>query len=161
MSIKNASLENDHNYMCLALEEAKFAASRDEVPIGAILVDPASGKIIARNGNRTIEMNDPTAHAEVLVIREACEKQNSQRIPEYDLYVTLEPCTMCASAISFARIGRVIYGAPDIKGGGIDNGVKFFEQPTCHHKIEIASGIMADECGKILKDFFKAKRQLL
>ena len=155
------SLENDHNYMCLALEEAKFAAGRNEVPIGAILVDSTSGAIIARNGNRTIEMNDPTAHAEVMVIREGCKNMQSQRIPEYDLYVTLEPCTMCASAISFARIRRVIYGAPDIKGGGIDNGVKFFEQPTCHHKIEITSGIMADECGQVLKKFFKAKRQLL
>jgi tRNA(Arg) A34 adenosine deaminase TadA len=152
------SLENDHNYMRAAMEEAKLAYQRDEVPIGAVLVDPENGKIITSNGNRTIEMSDPTAHAEVLVIREACKKQNSQRIPTYDLYVTLEPCTMCAATISFARIRRIIYGAPDVKGGGIDNGVKFFKQSTCHHKIEITSGIMADECVQILKKYFKSKR---
>ena len=151
-------LKDDHSYMRAAMEEAKLAAERDEVPIGAVLVNPENGNIIARNGNRTIEMNDPTAHAEILVIREACEKQNSQRIPAYDLYVTLEPCTMCAAAIGFARIRRIIYGALDPKGGGIDHGVTFFEQPTCHHKIEITGGIMADECGSILKKYFKAKR---
>jgi tRNA(Arg) A34 adenosine deaminase TadA len=151
-------LKDDHSYMRAAMEEAKLAAERDEVPIGAVLVDSTSGNIIARNGNRTIEMSDPTAHAEILVIREVCENNKSQRIPAYDLYVTLEPCTMCAAAIGFARIKRIIYGAPDAKGGGINHGAKFFEQPTCHHKIEVTSGIMAEECGQILKDYFKSKR---
>lgn len=152
------SVKDDHSYMCAAMEEAKYAAARDEVPIGAILVDSASGEIVARHGNRTIELSDPTAHAEILVIRELCEKLKSQRIPTYDLYVTLEPCTMCAAAIAFARIRRLIYGAPDIKGGGVAHGAKFFDQPTCHHKIDITGDVMAEECGQVLKDYFKAKR---
>lgn len=141
-----------------ALEEAKQAASREEVPIGALVVDPETGKIIARNGNRTREYDDPTAHAEILVIREACEKAGAQRIPEFDLYVTLEPCAMCTAAISFARIRRVIFGAPDPKGGGILHGGKFYEQPTCHHKPTVVQGILTEECGQILKDFFKNRR---
>lgn len=152
------NISDDHSYMRAALEEANFAAARDEVPIGAVIVDPSTGAIIARNGNRTIELSDPTAHAEVMVIREACQETATQRIPEFDLYVTLEPCTMCAGAISFARIRRLIYGAPDKKGGGIAHGAKFFDQSTCHHKIEITPDIMSDECGQILKDYFKAKR---
>jgi len=138
------------------MEEAHLAAKRDEVPIGAVLVK--DGEVIARNSNRTIELNDPTAHAEVLCIREACAQAGVQRIPEYDLYVTLEPCTMCAGAIAFARIKRLIIGASDAKGGGVLHGAKFFDQPTCHHKIEIEHGLMADECGQILKDYFKGKR---
>lgn len=153
------TMKDDHTYMAYALEEAESAATRDEVPIGAVLVDCDSGDIVARNGNRTIEHNDPTAHAEILVIRALCQKLNNQRIPNYDLYVTLEPCTMCAAAISFARIRRIIYGAVDKKGGGVEHGAKFFEQPTCHHKIQITGGVMATECGQILKDYFKAKRQ--
>jgi len=148
--------ENDHSFMCVAMEEAHLAANRDEVPIGAVLVK--DGEIIARNGNRTIELSDPTAHAEVLCIRESCEKVGAQRIPEFDLYVTLEPCTMCAGAIAFARIKRLIIGASDPKGGGVLHGAKFFDQPTCHHKIEIQHGLMDDECGQILKDYFKGKR---
>lgn len=144
-----------------ALIEAKKAAERDEVPIGAIIVDPATGDIIARAGNRTRELNDPTAHAEVLAIREACAHAGTQRIPEYDLYVTLEPCTMCAGAISFARIRKVIIAADDAKGGGVLNGVKFYEQPTCHHRPEVSSGLMADEGGQILKDYFKGKRKMI
>lgn len=151
-------LKDDHSYMQAALEEARLAAKRDEVPIGAVLVDSSSGEIVARNGNRTIELSDPTAHAEVLVIREMCKQVGQQRIPNYDLYVTLEPCTMCAGAISFARIRRLIYGAPDQKGGSVHHGAKFFEQPTCHHKIKITDGIMSGECGQILKDYFKGKR---
>ncbi len=108
-----------------ALKEAKAAEARDEVPIGACVVDPATGEVIARAGNRTRELNDPTAHAEILALREACNKANSQRIPNLELYVTLEPCTMCAAAISFARIKRVIIAAPDPKGGGIMHGAKF------------------------------------
>ncbi len=160
MSLKDdLSLKNDHSYMRAALEEARLAAARDEVPIGAVIVDPATGEIIARNGNRTIEKSDPTAHAEIMVIRAACDKMGKQRIPDFDLYVTLEPCTMCAGAIAFARIRRLIYGVPDSKGGGIAHGAKFFEQNTCHHKIEITNGIAAEECGQILKDYFKEKRK--
>ena len=144
--------------MTLALEEAKAAATREEVPIGAVLVHAETREIAARNGNRTREFNDPTAHAEILVIREVCQQEGAQRIPDYDLYVSLEPCAMCAAAISFARIRRVVYGAPDPKGGGIDHGGKFYEQPTCHHKPAVTSGVMAEECGQILRDFFKDKR---
>jgi len=146
------------DYMRIALEEARSAQERDEVPIGAVLVHVPSGEIIARNGNRTIERSDPTAHAEILVIREACEKAGAQRIPECDLYVTLEPCAMCAAAISFARIGKVYFGAQDPKGGAILHGPKFFALPTCHHRPETADGLFAEECGKILKDFFAGKR---
>ena len=152
-------METNTTLMQAALEEAFLAEKRDEVPIGAIIVNPDNGEIIARNGNRTRELNDPTAHAEILVIREACEKLGAQRIPGLDLYVTLEPCTMCTTAISFARIRRVVIGADDPKGGGTLHGAKFYEQPTCHHKPEIVSGILAKECGQILKDFFKSKRK--
>lgn len=152
------TIKHDHTYMKAAMEEAKLAASRDEVPIGAVLVDCRSGEIVARNGNRTIELTDPTAHAEILVIREQCQKTGKQRIPEYDLYVTLEPCTMCAAAISYARIRRLVMGASDKKGGGILHGAKFFDQPTCHHKIEITRNIMTDECSQILKEYFQNKR---
>ena len=152
------SIQDDHSHMQAAMEEARLAEERDEVPIGAVLVDSRNGEIVARNGNRTIELADPTAHAEILVIREICEKIGKQRIPDYNLYVTLEPCTMCAAAISFARIRRLVYGTPDLKGGAVESGIKFFEQQTCHHKIEIQKGIMAEECGNILKNYFKNKR---
>jgi len=151
-------MENDHIFMKAALEEAIAAGERDEVPIGAVLVDPLSSQIVARAGNRTREMHDPSAHAEILCIRELCRKSGTLRIPGYDLYVTLEPCAMCAAAISFARLNRVIYGAPDAKGGGIDHGGKFYTQPTCHHRPEVTGGVMAEECGQILKEFFKSKR---
>lgn len=149
---------DDEFYMREALREAESAAERDEVPIGAVLVDTQTGEIIARNGNRTIELNDPTAHAEILVIRDVCTQKNAQRIPECDLYVTLEPCTMCAAAISFSRVRKLIYGAVDAKGGAIESGVQFFKQQTCHHKIEVISGIRQEECSSLLKSFFKAKR---
>jgi tRNA(adenine34) deaminase len=143
--------------MELALEEARRAAARDEVPIGAVLVHTATGEIAAANGNRTLELKDPTAHAEILVIRQVCNEENAQRIPEYDLYVTLEPCAMCAAAISFARIRRVVFGALDAKGGGILHGGKFYGQPTCHHRPEILH-LDTPEAGQILKDYFKTKR---
>ncbi|MBI1300718.1 MAG: nucleoside deaminase [Alphaproteobacteria bacterium] len=143
--------------MQLALEEAKRAGERDEVPIGAVIIDE-NGEILARNGNRTRELNDPSAHAEILVIREACEKAGAQRIPNTTLYVSLEPCAMCAAAISFARIGRVVLGADDPKGGGILHGGKFYDQPTCHHRPDVAHGLIAEECGEILRDFFRSKR---
>lgn len=144
--------------MRAALEEAKQAASRGEVPIGAVLVQKETNEIIASAGNRTRELNDPTGHAEILAIRQACEIQGAQRVPNTILYVSLEPCTMCAAAISFARIEKVIIGADDPKGGGVLHGAKFYEQPTCHSRPEIMHGLLADECGQILRDFFKSKR---
>ncbi len=152
------TVESDNTYMMLALEEAHLAQMRDEVPIGAIVVDSTTGDVIARAGNRTIELSDPTAHAEVLAIREACQKAKSQRIPTYDLYVTLEPCTMCAGAISFARIRKLVFAASDKKGGAVESGTRFFEQPSCHHKIKIVSGIEAEKSSALLKSYFKAKR---
>ncbi len=144
--------------MRLALEEAKKAYERDEVPIGAVLVHADTGQIIAKDSNRTRELSDPTAHAEILAIRSGCSIDSKQRVPDYNLYVTLEPCTMCAASISFARIRKIIFGASDPKGGGILHGAKFYEQPTCHHRPEIAHGLMEEECGQILREFFKSKR---
>jgi len=144
--------------MIAALEEAKAAAGREEVPIGAVIVDPVSGDTVARAGNRTRQLNDPCAHAEILAIRAACEKAGAQRIPELDLYVTLEPCAMCVAAISFARIRRLVFGAPDPKGGGVLHGGEFFEQDTCHHRPQVEHGLLAEECGAILRDFFRARR---
>lgn len=143
--------------MRAALEEAKDASLRDEVPIGAIIVD-SDGEIIARAGNETRALNDPSAHAEILAIRRACQKAGAQRIPGTTLYVTLEPCAMCAAALSFARISRIVFGASDVKGGGVLHGGEFYTQSTCHHKPEIEHGLMEQECGQILKDFFKDKR---
>ncbi len=151
--------DKDYTYMRAALEEAEKAKMQDEVPIGAVLVDIESGDIAARAGNATITNADPTAHAEILAIRAVCDKEQSQRIPRYDLYVTLEPCTMCAAAISFARIRRIVFGAPDAKGGGVAHGSRFYNQPTCHHKPDVTGGIMEEECAQILKDFFKSKRE--
>lgn len=148
--------ESDDYYMALALAEARKAADRAEVPIGAVLVHRHTG-VIFSGGNNTITAADPTAHAEIEVIRRACQHEKAQRIPEYDLYVTLEPCAMCAAAISFARIRRVVFGAPDPKGGGIVHGGRFYEQPTCHHRPEV-SLLATEACGIILKDFFAARR---
>jgi tRNA(adenine34) deaminase len=153
-------MDTDLTYMQAALEEAKKAAALDEVPIGAVLVNIKTGQIEAAHGNRTRSMNDPTAHAEILCIREACSFNQAQRIPDYDLFVTLEPCAMCAAALSFARVRRVVFAASDPKGGGVLHGGKFYEQPTCHHRPEIVSGVLAEECGTILKEFFKAKRSI-
>ncbi len=144
--------------MALALEQARLAGMRDEVPIGAILVDSVTGDVVAHTGNRTIELSDPTAHAEILAIREGCKNAGSQRLPHCDLYVTLEPCAMCAGAISFARIRRVIFAASDPKGGGVLHGGQFYAQPTCHHRPIVAHGIQAEESGIILRNFFKARR---
>jgi tRNA(Arg) A34 adenosine deaminase TadA len=145
-------------YMDIALEEARAADGRGEVPVGAVLVDGGSGEVVARAGNRTEELADPTAHAEMLVIREAAAKGGAPRLAECDLYVTLEPCAMCAAAISFARIRRVYYGAEDPKGGGVDHGPRFFEQPTCHHRPEVYGGIAAREAGFLLRNFFQKRR---
>ena len=144
--------------MRAALEEAKRAYDRDEVPIGAVLVQKDTNEIIASASNRTRELNDPSAHAEMLTIRKACDLQGAQRIPNTKLYVSLEPCTMCAAAISFARIDEIIVGADDPKGGGVIHGAKFYEQPTCHWKPAVKHGLLAEECGQILRDFFRSKR---
>lgn len=143
--------------MRAAMEEAKRAEENDEVPIGAIIVNE-NAEIIAKAGNKTRTLHDPTAHAEILAIRMACEHAGAQRIPETTLYVTLEPCAMCAAAISFSRIKRVVFAAPDAKGGGVIHGGKLYEQPTCHHKPTVEHGLFTQECGQILKDFFKSKR---
>ena len=142
--------------MDIALQEAEAAAARGEVPVGAVLV--CNGEVIARDGNRTLELNDPTGHAEILVIRQACQQFESQRLPDCDLYVTLEPCAMCAAAISFARIRRLYFGAEDVKGGAVQNGSRFFEQATCHHRPDWYSGISEQAAAKLLQEFFGAKR---
>lgn len=144
--------------MQVALSQARAAAARGEVPVGAVIVEPTSGEIIAAAGNRTRELNDPTAHAEVLAIREACTKREAERLPGLDLYVTLEPCPMCATTISFARIRRLYYGASDPKSGGVAQGPRIFSHPTCHHAPEVYDGIAEDEAAELLKDFFQAKR---
>ena len=144
-------------FIILALEEAEKAASQfDEVPIGAVLVK--DGDILAKAGNRTRTLNDPSAHAEMLVLREAAQKLGNYRLNGCDLYVTLEPCTMCAGAISHARIKTLIFGAEDEKGGAVTNGVQFFDSPTCHHKPDIISGIEQKACSALLTNFFKQRR---
>lgn len=144
-------------FMELALKEAEAAGKRGEVPIGAILVS-GKGEILTQNGNRTEELNDPTAHAEMLVIRTAAQKRGEPRLPDCDLYVSLEPCAMCAAAISFARLRRVYFAAYDPKGGAIDHGPRFFAQPTCHHKPEVIGGLEEKRAGEMLKFFFGGKR---
>jgi cytosine deaminase len=148
----------DEQFMSLALDQAKAAEQRSEVPIGAVIVDSETGEVLAADGNRTRELNDITAHAEVLVIRQAAQKLGVPRLTTCTLYVTLEPCPMCAQAISFARVQRLIYGASDPKGGGVDTGPKIFTQPTCFHRPALTAGVLADPCGDILRTFFKARR---
>lgn len=143
--------------MEIALEEAADASARGEVPVGAALY-ARDGTLLARFGNEIIARNDPTAHAEILCIREACRLLGSERLPDTDLYVTLEPCTMCASAISLARIGRVYFGAYDPKGGGIEHGACFFHQPTCHHAPEVYGGFEEARAADLLKTFFQKRR---
>jgi tRNA(adenine34) deaminase len=147
---------NTNHFMELALAEARSAGARGEVPVGAVLV--LDNAVVAKAGNRTRELNDITAHAEIAVIRMACEALGQERLTGADLYVTLEPCTMCAAAISFARIRRLYYGAEDPKGGGVDNGVRFYRQPTCHHTPEVYSGIAERDAANILREFFQQKR---
>lgn len=146
----------NNGYMDLALEEAQAAADRGEVPVGAVIV--RDGVVLARAGNRTRELNDVTAHAEILAIRQAAETLGSERLPDADLYVTLEPCTMCAAAISFARLRRLYFGTEDEKGGAVTSGVRFFNQPTCHHGPEIYPDIASHDSMKLLKSFFKDRR---
>lgn len=146
-----------NTYMEQALSEARAAAKRGEVPVGAVLVDP-DGVVVAAAGNQTRAQNDPTAHAEMLVIREGCAKARSERLSGYALYVTLEPCAMCAAAISAARIARVYYGAADEKSGGVAHGARVFSHPQCHHVPEVYDGIAAAEAEAILRGFFTARR---
>lgn len=146
------------SFMDVALEEARAAGARGEVPVGAVVVSPA-GAVVARAGNRTRELSDPTAHAEVLAIRAACAAAGSERLSGHDLYVTLEPCPMCAAAISAARIGRLYYGAADPKSGGVAVGARVFAHPQCHHVPEVYDGIGAEEAEGLLKAFFAERRQ--
>ncbi len=144
--------------MALALQEAEQAAARGEVPVGAVLVDGASGAVLAQAGNRTEAACDPTAHAEMLIIRAAAAKAGAPRLPGADLFVTLEPCAMCAAAISFARIRRLYFGAYDPKGGGVEHGARFFEQDTCHHAPEVIGGVEESRAAMLLREFFAARR---
>lgn len=154
---KYSTINKSQSPMQIAMEEARAAGTRGEVPIGAVITH--KNQIIARAGNRTREMNDPTAHAEVLAIRMACEVLQNERLGECDLYVTLEPCAMCAAAISFARIRRLYYASSDPKGGGVEYGPRFYSQPTCHHAPDVYSGIGEADATALLRDFFKEKRK--
>ena len=145
-------------FMDLALAEAEAAGARGEVPVGAVLVDGASGAILARAGNRVEALKDPTAHAEMIVIREAAAAAGLKRLEGADLYVTLEPCAMCAAAISFARLRRLYFGAGDPKGGAVEHGPRFFAQPTCHHRPEVYGGIGERQAGELLRAFFRERR---
>ena len=144
--------------MALALAEARAAAALGEVPVGAVIVDPASGAVVARAGNRTRTRDDPTAHAEMLAIRAACAALGAERLAGLDLYVTLEPCPMCAGAIAAARLRRLYYGAADPKSGGVAQGPRVFSHPTCHHVPEIYDGIGGAEASALLSGFFAARR---
>jgi tRNA(Arg) A34 adenosine deaminase TadA len=146
------------SHMELALAEARAAAARGEVPVGAVIVS-AAGQVLAQAGNRTRELNDPTAHAEVAAIRAACAALKSERLPDCDLYVTLEPCPMCAAALSFARIRRLYFGALDPKGGAVESGPRLFNQAVCHHAPEVYGGLAASEAGALLRAFFAARRE--
>jgi tRNA(adenine34) deaminase len=144
------------SFMDMALEEARAAQARGEVPVGCVIV--RGSEVIVRAGNRTMADRDPTAHAELLALRAAAATIGSERLSGCDLYVTLEPCAMCAAAMSFARIRRLYYGAADPKGGAVDNGVRFFSAPTCHHRPEVYGGVNESDAAVLLKDFFAARR---
>ena len=144
------------SFMAMALDEARAAGARGEVPVGCVIV--RDGAVVTRAGNRTLADRDPTAHAEIIAIRAAAASLGSERLDACDLYVTLEPCAMCAGAVAFARIRRLYYGAADPKGGAVDNGVKFFASPTCHHRPEVYGGLAEAEAGALLKEFFRERR---
>ena len=144
------------SFMAMALDEARAAGARGEVPVGCVIV--RNGAVIAQAGNRTLADRDPTAHCEMVAIRAAAQALGCERLGDCDLHVTLEPCTMCAGAISFARIRRLYYGAPDPKGGAVDNGVRFFASPNCHHRPEVYAGIGEAEASALLKGFFRERR---
>jgi tRNA(adenine34) deaminase len=145
-------------HMQAALDEARAAFARAETPVGAVIVDPARDRIVARAGNRTRELRDPTAHAELLAIREACATMGSERLTGLDLYVTLEPCAMCAAAISAARIARLLYGASDPKSGGVEHGARVFAHAQAHHKPEVFGGVAEREAAALLRAFFSERR---
>ena len=144
--------------MARALREAEAAAARGEVPVGAVIVERATEVVVAAAGNRIVELKDPTAHAELIAIREACRVKGSERLIGCDLHVTLEPCAMCAQAIAFARIDRLYFGASDPKGGGVEHGARIFAQPTCHHRPEVYGGINEQAAANLLRSFFAARR---
>jgi tRNA(adenine34) deaminase len=148
----------DANHMARALDEARAAAEYGDVPVGAVVVDSVSGAVLAAAGNRVEADRDPTAHAELLAIRAASRAVGAPRLPACDLYVTLEPCAMCAQAIAFARIRRLVFGAYDPKGGGVEHGPRIFTQPTCHHAPEVIGGLEEGACGELLKAFFAGRR---
>ena len=148
----------DERYMELAITEAEAAAGRGEVPVGAVVVEASSGRVLARAGNRVEADSDPAGHAELLALRAAAAAIGAPRLPDCDLYVTLEPCAMCAQAISFARIRRLYFGAYDAKGGGVEHGARIFEQPTCHHAPEVVGGLEEGRCSALLQDFFAERR---
>ena len=145
--------------MRIALAQAQAAAEAGEVPVGAVILDPATGKVVAQAANAPISGHDPTAHAEVRALRAAGAFLGTYRLTGLTMVVTLEPCAMCAGAISHARIGRLVYGAEDPKGGAVLNGPRWFEQPTCHWRPEVTGGVLADDCGEILRAFFRARRR--
>lgn len=153
-----AGTTKEPTLMDRALEQARAAAAAGEVPVGAVLVEAATGRILAVTRNRIEELKDPTAHAEILAIRAGAAALGSPRLAGCDLYVTLEPCPMCAAAIAFARLRRVYYGAGDPKGGAVDHGVRLFDQPTCHHRPEVYGGIGETEAAGLLREFFQARR---
>ena len=155
--IKRKDMENGMtSFMDMALDEARAAALAGEVPVGCVIV--RDGKVVARAGNRTLRDRDPTAHAELLAIRQVASTLGSERLIDCDLHVTLEPCTMCAGAMSFARIRRLYFGALDPKGGAVESGVRFFASPTCHHRPEVYGGIGESDAAALLQGFFKARR---
>lgn len=145
--------------MRIALEKAQAAANAGEAPIGAVVADPATGEVVAAAGNAPIGLHDPTAHAEILALREAARIKGNYRLTGLTLYVTLEPCAMCAGAISHARIGRVVWGADDPKGGGVVHGARVFDQPTCHWRPTVQGGLLAEESADLLRGFFRARRK--
>ncbi len=149
---------SDADFMGLAFRQAEAAVARDEVPIGAVLVESTTGQVLAADHNRVEERHDPTAHAEMLVIRAVSTGRKEKRLPLCDLYVTLEPCPMCAAAISFARIRRLVFAASDPKGGGVEHGPRIFQQPTCHHRPEVFGGLDETRSAGLLRAFFQAKR---
>ncbi|TGY92780.1 tRNA adenosine(34) deaminase TadA [Marinicauda pacifica] len=150
--------ERDERYMRRALQLAQAAGDAGEAPIGALIVDPASGQVVAEGGNAPIAGHDPTAHAEIVALRRAGLALGNYRLTGLELYVTLEPCAMCAGAISHARIGRVVYGASDEKGGAVDHGPRFFDQPTCHWRPDVSGGVLAEDSAHLLRAFFRARR---
>jgi tRNA(Arg) A34 adenosine deaminase TadA len=152
-------MSHDEATMRIALECAQAAADAGEAPIGAVVIDPATGQVIAKAGNAPIGQHDPTAHAEILALRAAAQTLGNYRLTGLTLVVTLEPCAMCAGAISHARIGRLVFGAADEKGGAVVSGPRFFEQATCHWRPDVTGGVMAEEAGALLKEFFRSRRK--